>query len=84
MLRCSLVTRIQRNGIAIEVSEDAAKSKDHAYCRRCEALIGQKQWMHKDKPVAPSIRRRGISDAKGRQRPLDLRILRSELSKAKQ
>jgi hypothetical protein len=53
VLRCSLVTRIQRNGIAIEVSEDAAKSKDHAYCRRCEALIGQKQWMHKDKPVAP-------------------------------
>ena len=64
--------------------EDVTRSKDHAYNMRCESLTGQKQWMHKDKLRAHNIRRSGISDAKGRQRPLDLRILRSELSKAKQ
>lgn len=54
--------------------EDMTKSEDHAHCMRCEALAEVKQRMHKDKLGAQHIRRSSVSNAKERQRPLDLRI----------
>jgi hypothetical protein len=63
--------------------EDVTKSKDHAYSIRCEPLSGQKERVHKDKLGAQNIRRSGISEAKGRRRPLDLRVPPSERRKAK-
>jgi len=58
--------------------EDATETEDHAQCMRCEAPTRQKQWAHKDKRGAQNIGRSGISDAKGRRRPLDLRVPPSE------
>ena len=54
--------------------QDMTKSEDHAYCMCCESLEEVKQRMHKDKLGAQHIRRSSVSNAKERQRPLDLRI----------
>jgi hypothetical protein len=49
------------------------RKDDHVFCKRCERLAGKREYVHKDKMGAMNIRRSGISEAKKRERPLDLR-----------
>jgi hypothetical protein len=54
--------------------QDVTKEGDHAFCNRCESLTNTRQYMHKDKLGAKKIPRSGISDSRGRERPLDLSV----------
>ena len=46
------------------MQEGAAMPKDHASCMRCEALVGQKQRVHRDKRGAQRrLRRKRTAEA---------------------
>ena len=56
-----------------DIDDARAKVHDHAYRQRCESVFGRIHGVHKDKLGPQHIRRSAISDAKGREMPLDLR-----------